>query len=151
MRWSWRAFNMALTLVAFDAARFILSRSFRGARLWMARRRPCGRRRLRRWSGGAEAFRLQPWTMPVRAAKKSERGLSLQAKLPAMAPAPAYPFTSCYFGGNAGGVWGKASHTFDNGAGRIKDCSCKPSSWIAGGQWAASISGPLVPADGRAH
>jgi len=60
--------------------------------------------------------------------------LSLQAKLPAMAPAPAYPFTSCYLGGNAGGVWGKASHTFDNGAGRIKDCSCKPSSWIAGGQ-----------------
>jgi outer membrane immunogenic protein len=55
-------------------------------------------------------------------------------KAPVMAPAPAYYWSGCYFGGNAGGVWEKASNTFDNGAGLVEDFSFNKSSWIAGGQ-----------------
>jgi outer membrane immunogenic protein len=55
-------------------------------------------------------------------------------KAPAIAPVPYYNWTGCYIGGHAGGVWEKATNTFDNGAGLVENFSFNPSSWIAGGQ-----------------
>jgi outer membrane immunogenic protein len=54
-------------------------------------------------------------------------------KAPVVAPLPVYTWSGCYVGGNAGGVWMKASDTFDNGA-FTEAFSYNPSSWIAGGQ-----------------
>jgi outer membrane immunogenic protein len=65
----------------------------------------------------------------------SASAADLPAAMPAYkAPAPAYTWTGCYIGGNAGSVSLGASNTFDNGAGIVEDFSFNTSSWIAGGQ-----------------
>jgi outer membrane immunogenic protein len=65
----------------------------------------------------------------------SASAADLPAAMPAYkAPMPAYTWTGCYVGGNAGSVSAGASNTFDNGAGIVEDFSFNPSSWIAGGQ-----------------
>jgi outer membrane immunogenic protein len=45
---------------------------------------------------------------------------------------PAFTWTGCYIGGNAGGVW--VSKTFTIPATGVQDASLSPSSWLAGGQ-----------------
>jgi outer membrane immunogenic protein len=68
-------------------------------------------------------------------------------KAPVVAPVPYFSWTGCYLGGNGGGAWEKASHTFDNGAGIVEGFSYSPSSWIAGGQvgcqyqWSSFVAG----------
>src|SRR5215510_6582105 len=69
---------------------------------------------------GAQAADLPPAPAPYKA--------------PVVAPMPVYTWSGCYIGGNAGGAWERASHTFDNGAGLVEAFSYNPSSWIAGGQ-----------------